>query len=103
MKRRGSEAVLGKMPYHLGATVELGVDALDGVGRRDWARVVKGKIDVGEHVGLGSAELGCHPWESGSSTLSACPTASRAVSRVGCRKIDFTTASTTGACNLAPR
>src|ERR1019366_5812940 len=36
----------------------------------------------------------------GSSTASAWATASAAVSGVGCRKIDFTTASTADACSL---
>jgi hypothetical protein len=58
------------------------------------------KVQVGEHVGLSSPESGGHPGEASLQHTEGLTTTSRAVSRVGCRKIDFTTASTAGACSL---
>ena len=91
---------VGEDTHHLGAPVELGVDSLDGVGRGDRAPVVDWKVQVGEHIGSAASSMAATVGKRGSSTLRAWFTASRAVSRVGCRKTDLTTASTAGARGL---
>ena len=54
---------VGEDAHHLGAAVELGVDTLDGVGQGDRLPVVHWEGEVGEHIGLGGAQLGGHARE----------------------------------------
>jgi hypothetical protein len=49
----------------LGAAAKFGVDTLDGIRRGDRTPVVNREIEVGEHIGLYSAQPGGHAREPG--------------------------------------
>jgi hypothetical protein len=95
-QRRG----VGKVAHHLGAAFELGVDRLDGIGRGDRLPVVNWERELRKHVDLSGALLGDDAREVRLQHGERMGHGVGRVSGVGCRRIDFTTASTAGACSL---
>jgi hypothetical protein len=104
LEHRGEEAHqrggVGKDAHHLRAAVELGVDALDALDEEIDLQWSIGNVRWARTSASATRSLAATLGKFGSSTARACATASAAVSAVGCRRIDFTTASTAGAWSL---